>query len=146
MAQKMMVLSDLTNGLVPDGEAVTVIVRSHPMLEEPVMLDAAASEVKPVLQDGNEYVVLEVLKDGTSKQAVVELTEFNALFRDDPYAVLQGARRVKTTSPTKGARRSKEELDEIRTWAKANGWPDIKDRGRIPAEVEDAYNAANPAA
>lgn len=30
---------------------------------------------------------------------------------------------------------------EVRTWAKENGWPNINMRGRIPAEVEQAYAA-----
>lgn len=30
----------------------------------------------------------------------------------------------------------------IREWARANGY-DVSDRGRIPADVMDAYSAAN---
>lgn len=29
---------------------------------------------------------------------------------------------------------------EIREWAKRNGFPDLPDRGRIPADVMDAWN------
>lgn len=29
-----------------------------------------------------------------------------------------------------------------RAWAKANGWPDLGDRGRLPAEAEAAYAEA----
>lgn len=31
---------------------------------------------------------------------------------------------------------------EIRAWARENGW-DVPDRGRVAAEVRDAYNAAH---
>lgn len=31
----------------------------------------------------------------------------------------------------------------IRAWAKSNGWPDLKSRGRVPAEVRDAFEKAN---
>lgn len=38
------------------------------------------------------------------------------------------------------SRRDPEVVNAIRTWANANGF-DVKDRGRIPRAVEDAYNA-----
>lgn len=31
----------------------------------------------------------------------------------------------------------------VRTWAKANGWPDLSDRGSLPADIVKAYHAAN---
>lgn len=31
----------------------------------------------------------------------------------------------------------------VRVWAKANGWPDLPDKGTLPAEVVSAYRAAN---
>jgi hypothetical protein len=31
----------------------------------------------------------------------------------------------------------------IRAWARSNGWPDLKNRGRVPAEVVDAFEKAN---
>lgn len=37
--------------------------------------------------------------------------------------------------------RSKTELQAIRKWAQENGYT-VSDRGRIPQEVQDAYNAA----
>ncbi len=40
------------------------------------------------------------------------------------------------------ARRDKEQIGAIREWANANGYK-VSNRGRIPAEVEEAYNAAH---
>lgn len=37
------------------------------------------------------------------------------------------------------ARRDPEQLAGIRAWARANGF-EVSDKGRIPAEVEEAYN------
>lgn len=39
-------------------------------------------------------------------------------------------------------RRDKAQVDAIRQWARANGWPDLGDRGRIPYAAEEAYNKA----
>jgi hypothetical protein len=41
--------------------------------------------------------------------------------------------------PRRPARRDPIQVGAIRTWARANGY-DVSDRGRIPREVEDAYN------
>lgn len=40
------------------------------------------------------------------------------------------------------ARRDKEQIGAIREWANANGYK-VSNRGRIPADVEAAYNAAH---
>jgi hypothetical protein len=31
----------------------------------------------------------------------------------------------------------------IRAWARSNGWPDLANRGRVPADVRDAFEKAN---
>lgn len=36
--------------------------------------------------------------------------------------------------------------DTIREWARANGYPQVKDRGRVPGNIVEAYNAAMEAA
>ncbi|MBV8304533.1 MAG: Lsr2 family protein [Acidimicrobiia bacterium] len=49
---------------------------------------------------------------------------------------------VAGVAPAKApARRDKEQLQAIRDWANANGFK-VSNRGRIPAEVEDAYQAS----
>ena len=47
-----------------------------------------------------------------------------------------------TTSTGQPARRDKEQIGAIRDWANANGFK-VSNRGRIPAEVEAAFNAAH---
>ena len=48
-----------------------------------------------------------------------------------------------TTAPAAARKTAaaKSNAKEVREWAKQNGFPDLPDRGRIPAEVMDAYNA-----
>ena len=51
-------------------------------------------------------------------------------------------RRTPSSSNGSSAGRSKGELQNIRAWARENGY-EISERGRIKAEVVDAYHAAN---
>lgn len=37
----------------------------------------------------------------------------------------------------------REQLNAMRDWGRKNGWPGLADRGRVPADVEDAFNAAH---
>lgn len=49
-------------------------------------------------------------------------------------------------SPAPSAPRSagdRERLKAIREWARSNGFPDLGDRGRIPAAIVSAYEAAH---
>jgi hypothetical protein len=43
---------------------------------------------------------------------------------------------------SKAAGRSREALKAIRDWAKSSGWA-VSDRGRLPGNVVEAYDAAN---
>ncbi len=53
-----------------------------------------------------------------------------------------GAASTTATGPGQPARRDKEQIGAIRDWANANGFK-VSNRGRIPAEVEEAYSAAH---
>lgn len=145
MSKAEVTISDISNTLVPDGQAVTVIVRSHPTIEHQVQIDAGVTEVQSLLDNAGEYVVLDIIQDGETTQVVVELSEFNALFKDDAYTVLAAAQPVKTAKTTSATKRDPSKLQEIRDWCRANGWPNIKDKGRIVSEAQAAYDAAHPA-
>ena len=51
-----------------------------------------------------------------------------------------GVRRRKNSRPAASAGAAS--AAEIRSWARDNGW-DVPERGRVAAEVREAYNAAN---
>jgi hypothetical protein len=53
-----------------------------------------------------------------------------------------GSTRHRGTS-TRRARDARSQSATVREWARANGYPDLADRGRIPAEVQAAYAGAN---
>jgi hypothetical protein len=58
-----------------------------------------------------------------------------------PAIVPASASGVRTgTSATTGP---KNDLSAVRTWAKANGYPDVKDRGRMSDDILEAYNKAH---
>lgn len=71
-----------------------------------------------------------------------EADKFRGLFQDYIAAGRRvGGSRAKRTSSPSGAH-SKEELANIRAWANANGYS-VSGRGRIKAEVVEAYHVAN---
>ncbi|MEJ7648159.1 MAG: Lsr2 family protein [Nakamurella sp.] len=56
----------------------------------------------------------------------------------------KGRRTAATSRPQlKSSKRNKKDLADMRTWGRANGWPSLGDRGRIPADVEAAYESAH---
>ena len=77
MAFKSIRVSDLTGAEGNDEDFVTVVVRTHPELEEAVQFDALPDEVKN-LKSIKDLVVLE-LKNGETVQLVTTLQEFNKL-------------------------------------------------------------------
>lgn len=77
MAFKSIRVSDLTGAEGDDEEFITVIVRKHPELDEPIQFDALPDELKP-LKALRDLVVLE-LKNGETTQLVTTLAEFNKL-------------------------------------------------------------------
>lgn len=80
--------------------------------------------------------------DGTSYE--IDLASANAARLREalaPYVgharKVAGARRGAAKKTAGGSTR------DVRDWARSNGWPDLGDRGRVPAEVQQAYDAAH---
>ncbi|MFC4783153.1 histone-like nucleoid-structuring protein Lsr2 [Nocardioides sp. MAHUQ-72] len=85
--------------------------------------------------------------DGTSYE--MDLNDENAARLRDALAEFVGhARKVGSASRRGGARRAGAaatggpSAKEIRDWARSNGY-DVPDRGRVSAEVREAYDAAH---
>lgn len=81
----------------------------------------------------------------TGKQVELELGEKNAKALNKAIASLEkylAVARVVEPVPTKAVAHVKGKQAEIRAWALANGFK-IGDRGRIKAEIVNAYNAAH---
>lgn len=70
-------VSDLTGAEAENDEVVTIVVRSHPDLDEPKQFDALPIEVKD-LKPAPNLVALEI-RNGETTEMVVTLAEFNKL-------------------------------------------------------------------
>ena len=114
-----------------------------------------AQKVHIVLEDdldGSEATeTVSFALDGTSYE--IDLNDDNAAKLRDALAVYVGhARKVSggarrsggggSGGGRRGASNGGTSAREIREWARANGH-EVPDRGRIPAEVRSAYEAAN---
>lgn len=85
-------------------------------------------------------------------QYEIDLTEDNAAqLRADLDAYIKAGRRVSgrrssrgpsASSPRRGARTDREQLQAMRQWGRANGY-NVSDRGRVSQELQDAYHAAH---
>lgn len=85
--------------------------------------------------------------DGTSYE--IDLTaEHAAALRDALAPYVGAARRTSarparsTRSPSRSRSGNGSQLAEVRQWARLSGY-DISDRGRIPGNVREAYDAAH---
>lgn len=79
MGYKQIRTSDLSGDILDDSAVVTVVVRSHPDLQEGKIFDASAEELAP-LKTVDNLVALELrLPDGTTKEQVCTKTEFSKL-------------------------------------------------------------------
>jgi len=100
---------------------------------------------KPI-ESGGEHITYSV--NGVSYE--IDLSDKNAkeFHRKLDYYIEHSARiggkRAKrgATSATTGLKRDANQTKAIREWAKSNGYS-ISTRGRIPAEVENAFDAAH---
>jgi hypothetical protein len=72
----------------------------------------------------------------------IDLTEMNCRRLVDSLAgFVAAARRTARTPPSRGKRRDRERAQEIRAWAKLQGY-DLSDRGRLPDLVMKAFESA----
>lgn len=98
-----------------------------------------------VLEVGDGETVLFSL-DGTAYE--IDLTDGNAAALRDALAPYIAAARSVSSPRTKGApartqrRSGQRDYGPIREWARANGY-DVNERGRVPASVIEAYEAAH---
>ncbi len=90
--------------------------------------------------EGKDYEVDLCEKDqrGLDK-ALTGLTAYTGAGR----RVAGGATPRRSRRPSAGpSRRRSTGVKSVRDWARANGWPDLGTRGRIPAAAQKAYEAA----
>ena len=84
----------------------------------------------------------------------IDLDETNSDELDDQLVVyIEAARRVgKTARAGRPSRQSagasagkysRETTKQIRAWARSNGWPNLKDRGRVPNDAVTAWERAH---
>ncbi len=80
--------------------------------------------------------------DGTSYE--IDLNEKNAAkLRDALSGYIGHARKVSTTRKRRSSVSSSgPSARELRDWARSNGY-EVSDRGRVPAEVREAFEAAH---
>lgn len=98
---------------------------------------------------GEDGVTLKFGVDGREYEIDLSKDEADGFYHAvNPY--LTDARPVRNAGPVRAARRPvagrdpgrKEEIQRIREWARANGY-EVSDRGRIAANVQQAYALAN---
>lgn len=93
-------------------------------------------------KDADETVTFGL--DGVSYE--IDLSTKNAAKMRDGLAVYVGSARKVSGRKRRGrgssARRAAGDTAEIRGWARENGY-EVSERGRIPAEIREAYDAAH---
>ena len=88
--------------------------------------------------DADETVTFAL--DGVTYE--IDLTAAHAAeLRDALAPWIKAGRRVSARKSPARSRRAASDASTIRTWAKANG-VEVPERGRIPAKVREAYDAA----
>lgn len=100
------------------------------------------------LVDDLDGTVLEVGEGETVRFGIdgrgyeIDLSSANAEQLHEVLApfIAAGRKSQGSQAPSGRSRSSKRDVDAIRVWARENGH-EISDRGRIPLEIERAYNA-----
>jgi hypothetical protein len=102
-------------------------------------LDGTSSNDISTVTFGLDGVTYEIdLNENNASNLRDHLSEFIASARRTGGRVKRGG------SPAGGSGRNREQTQAIREWAKKNGH-EVSDRGRIPAAVIDAFEAAQAA-
>jgi hypothetical protein len=105
-----------------------------------------AQRVQVILEDdidgGQAEETVTFSLDGVSYE--IDLSRKNANKMRDAFALYVGSARKVGGRRRRGSAKSSKagSSAEIREWARNNGW-DIPERGRIAAEVREAYEAAH---
>ncbi|MHA3700787.1 histone-like nucleoid-structuring protein Lsr2 [Jatrophihabitans sp. YIM 134969] len=103
--------------------------------------DIDGSEAEETIQfgiDGANYEIdLNAKNAGKLRDALATYIGHATPLRRTRPTASSSSRAASTSSP----RADREQTQAIREWARASGY-DVKDRGRIPAEIIDAYHAA----
>jgi hypothetical protein len=105
-----------------------------------------AQRVQVILEDdidgGAAEETVSFSLDGVSYE--IDLSRKNANKMRDAFALYVGSARKVGGRRRRGSAKSSKtgSSPEIREWARNNGW-DIPERGRIAAEVREAYEAAH---
>jgi hypothetical protein len=157
VAKKLVTVSDLTGEVIEDGTSVvSIIVKQHPSIDRPVKLEAASTEIAALEQTSKTFVTLEILgRNREREQLTVDLRAFSKLFKQDPATVLDNAEgyheapvrrrgrpRGSVNKSTARSARPARQIAAVRDWARENGYQ-ISDRGRISAEIQQAYSNAH---
>ena len=166
MAQKISFVSDLTGKDIPDdSEHASLIVLSHPTIQDPVRLDAHVLEASLISDGSEEMVQVEIqLPNDQPERVWITLAKFGKLFGKgmDAQSVLEQAEPARESEPSSRRRgrpagstnkpaatrrstksgRTPEELQAIRDWARGQGMT-VADRGRVRADIQLAFDQAH---
>jgi hypothetical protein len=117
--------------------------------------DVSTEEGKLYMAQRVQVLLVDDIDGGTAQETVtfaldgvtyeIDLSEGNAAQLREAVGRWVGPARRITGRATRGRgprRNTGGEIAKIRAWAKANGYQ-VSDRGRIPADVRQAYDAAN---
>jgi hypothetical protein len=160
VAQKTVVVSDLSGRIALDEAPVQLRVIDHPSLAgTAVVLDVLESEVDDLSKHAQEFALIEIVRsEQKPARYALSVEDFDKAATDRPMAdVLRDAptmraeegeqqpRRRGRPRKSEGGGRARPERDfdmaALRAWAKSNN-VDVPQRGRIPQNIVDQYKAA----
>jgi hypothetical protein len=85
-------VSDITGTEAPEAEFASLIIRQHPKVDAPKLMDILPGELGDLKEVG-DLVILEVRQlDGTAKEMYVKYTDFAKLVSDEAVKNAAGTR------------------------------------------------------